>query len=158
MAQNDSDFGNFLAGFIVGGLAGAAVALLLAPQSGEETRVAIRDKSIELKDRAVESAEETRVRAERALEDARMRADDAMAEVRVRADDLARITKERASELQHRGQEVFEEQRTKFETAVEAGKRAAEKARGGGASNPTASTSDQTINYPPVEPPADSAS
>ena len=38
MAQNDNDFSAFLAGFVVGGLVGAAVALILAPQSGEETR------------------------------------------------------------------------------------------------------------------------
>ena len=39
MSQQDSDFGAFLAGFFVGGLIGAAVALLIAPQSGEETRM-----------------------------------------------------------------------------------------------------------------------
>ena len=33
---NDDDFGTFLAGFVIGGLVGAAVAMLMAPQSGEE--------------------------------------------------------------------------------------------------------------------------
>lgn len=38
MSDNDSDFGSFLAGFVIGGLVGAAVSLVLAPQSGAETR------------------------------------------------------------------------------------------------------------------------
>jgi gas vesicle protein len=36
--MNDSGFGSFLAGVVIGGLIGAAVGLLLAPQSGEELR------------------------------------------------------------------------------------------------------------------------
>ena len=47
MADNDSDFGAFFTGLVVGGLVGAAVALMLAPQSGEETRAQIRQRSIE---------------------------------------------------------------------------------------------------------------
>ena len=43
---------SFFTGFLIGGLIGAATALILAPQSGEETRAQIRDKSIELKDKA----------------------------------------------------------------------------------------------------------
>ena len=45
----------FFAGLVIGGLVGATLALLLAPQSGEETRAQIRDKGIEYKDRAGES-------------------------------------------------------------------------------------------------------
>jgi gas vesicle protein len=56
MSDHD-DFGAFLIGFIVGGVAGAVAALLLAPQSGEETRTYIKDKSIELRDKAAEQAE-----------------------------------------------------------------------------------------------------
>ena len=59
-----SDFGAFFAGLIIGGLVGAAMALLMAPQSGEETRIYIRDKGIELKDKASETAEIARERAE----------------------------------------------------------------------------------------------
>jgi len=46
--------GDFLAGFVFGGLLGAALALLFAPSTGEEMRSQIRDKSIELRDRAGE--------------------------------------------------------------------------------------------------------
>ena len=37
--DNSSEIGAFLVGFIIGGLVGAAVALILAPQSGEESRL-----------------------------------------------------------------------------------------------------------------------
>ena len=67
MADSDNEIGAFLTGFIIGGLVGAAVALVTAPQSGEETRMQLRERSIELRDRAVETAEETRRQAEEAL-------------------------------------------------------------------------------------------
>jgi gas vesicle protein len=100
MSDNSNDIGTFLAGFIIGSLVGAAVALLMAPQSGEETRLMIRDKSIELKDKAVESSQEARARAEKALEEARQRADAAVVDLRARTDELARVTKEKAAGLQ----------------------------------------------------------
>jgi gas vesicle protein len=39
-------------GLLAGALAGVITTLLLAPQSGEETRIQIREKGVELKDRA----------------------------------------------------------------------------------------------------------
>jgi gas vesicle protein len=48
-----------LAGILIGGLAGAVTMLLLAPQSGKETRKQIREKSIELRDRTSEMMEDT---------------------------------------------------------------------------------------------------
>jgi gas vesicle protein len=39
--MNDSGFGSFVAGLVIGGLIGAAVGLLLAPESGEEMRVKV---------------------------------------------------------------------------------------------------------------------
>ena len=36
--MNDSGFGSFLAGVVIGGLIGAALGLLLAPQTGDEFR------------------------------------------------------------------------------------------------------------------------
>lgn len=47
--MGDSNKGAFLTGFLLGGLAGAAGALLMTPQSGETTRLQIRDRGIELK-------------------------------------------------------------------------------------------------------------
>lgn len=126
MSDNETDFGAFLSGFIVGGLIGAAVALLMAPQSGEETRTIIKEKSIELKDRAVETAEDARIRAEKALDEARIRLEDAIEETRFRAEELARVTRERAAELQQRSQVMIEEQRNRVDNAVQTGKQVAQ--------------------------------
>jgi gas vesicle protein len=101
MSDRD-EFGAFLVGFIVGGLSGAVVALLFAPQSGEETRALIKDKSIELRDKAQISAEEAIARAEAAAADAR-----------ARADELAR-------QLRERGQVVVDDVRERGKSAVDA--------------------------------------
>ena len=85
MSDRD-EFGAFLVGFLVGGLTGAVVALLMAPQSGEETRALIKDKSIELRDKAQVTAEEALAKAEASA-----------AEARARADELAKQLKERGS-------------------------------------------------------------
>ena len=50
MSDNDSSFGAFLAGFLVGGLVGAAAAFILAPQSGKETRSQITGKGHDMVD------------------------------------------------------------------------------------------------------------
>ena len=49
MSDNNNDLGAFLAGFVIGGLVGAATALILAPQSGEETRGQIANRSQDLR-------------------------------------------------------------------------------------------------------------
>ena len=98
MSERD-EFGAFLVGFIVGGLTGAVVALLFAPQSGEETRALIKDKSIELRDKAQVSAEEALARAEQLAADARLRADELTKEARARATELANEVRERGTAL-----------------------------------------------------------
>jgi len=113
--SDSNDFGNFFAGFIMGGLVGAAVALLLAPQSGEETRAIIKDKSIELKDKAVEYSQDAKVRAEQAMLDARTKVGAAIDDLRVRTDEYARATKERIAGIQPTGPVVLEEQKVPFE-------------------------------------------
>lgn len=52
MSDRDDGLAAFIAGVFIGGIIGAATMLLLAPQSGEDTRTYIKDKSIELKDKA----------------------------------------------------------------------------------------------------------
>ena len=94
MSDRD-EFGAFLVGFVVGGLTGAVVALLFAPQSGEETRALIKDKSIELRDKAQMTAEEAYARAEAAAKEARARAEELAHEAKVRAEQLASEVRER---------------------------------------------------------------
>jgi gas vesicle protein len=71
MSEQD-DFGSFLVGFVVGGLTGAVVALLFAPQSGEETRTVIKEKGIELRDKASQTAEEALASAQAAAQPANL--------------------------------------------------------------------------------------
>lgn len=84
MADNDSDLGAFMAGFLLGGMIGAGVALLLAPQSGEETREMLRERSIELKGRAEQAATDFRSKAETTLQEGRERIDEAVETARKR--------------------------------------------------------------------------
>jgi gas vesicle protein len=104
---DDSRGWEFLTGFLLGTVVGAAVALLFAPQSGEETLEQIRERGIELKGRADEVSEAGRKRAEELTADAR----------------------KRAEEAQERGRVVLEEQRSRLQQALDEGKGAAQKKR-----------------------------
>jgi gas vesicle protein len=95
-----------LAGILVGSLAGALTMLLLAPQSGEDTRTQIKDKSIELRDRTTEMVE------------------DVMAQVRQSRDKLAMGGRNKAKELLHQGQELVVDQLEHVSEAAQAGKKA----------------------------------
>ncbi len=61
MAKEDSGgAGGILAAFLVGAVVGAAVALLFAPASGEETREFLGEKAREGRAKASETARQTR--------------------------------------------------------------------------------------------------
>ncbi|HEC21526.1 MAG TPA: YtxH domain-containing protein, partial [Chloroflexi bacterium] len=87
MADNNGDFGAFLTGFIIGGLVGAVASLLMAPQSGEETREQIRQRGIELRSRADEEIKRIREQAEQTL-----------AEVRAQTEEIQKRTQELVEE------------------------------------------------------------
>lgn len=55
--NENSGGGSFFLGFLIGAIAGAAAALLLTPQSGEDMRRTIGQKSVELKDEATKQAQ-----------------------------------------------------------------------------------------------------
>jgi gas vesicle protein len=64
----ESDGGaGFIAGFLLGGIAGAALALFLAPRSGDENRDMLRERSIELRVKAEEAAAKARIEADELL-------------------------------------------------------------------------------------------
>jgi len=96
----------FLAGVLLGGLAGAGAMLLLAPQSGKRTRAQIQQKSIELRDQASDSL------------------DDAVTQVRLKTRQITSGIGDKAEELQLRGHELIDEQKERFSTLVENGKKA----------------------------------
>ena len=60
MARDDSGAGTVVAAFVLGALTGAAVALLMAPASGEETRRMLAERAREGRDRASEAARQGR--------------------------------------------------------------------------------------------------
>jgi len=103
----DSHGWEFLTGFLLGTVVGAAAALLLAPQAGEDTREQIRERGIELKSRAVDLSEQGRKRAE----------------------ELAVEARQRAAEAQERSRLALEEQRARLQDALDEGKGAAAKKR-----------------------------
>ena len=56
MANDDGGAGNVLLAFLLGVVSGAAVALLYAPKSGQETRDYLSEKAREGRERAAEAA------------------------------------------------------------------------------------------------------
>jgi gas vesicle protein len=96
----------FIAGLLVGGLAGAVAMLLLAPQSGKRTRTQIRRKGRDLREQATESIE------------------GGVNQVRAKARQVTTSIHDQAEDLQQRGQDVVDNQKERWTPVVEAGKTA----------------------------------
>jgi gas vesicle protein len=90
----------FLAGLLVGALAGATVAMMLAPQAGEDTRDLLRAKAREASDRMRDAAE-----------------------------DLAKNAPVAPADLLERGRQIVEDARARLDAAVAEGKDAAAQLR-----------------------------
>ena len=99
VSHTNNNILSILGGMLVGSLAGAVTMLLLAPQSGKDTRKQIQEKSIELRDRTTEMVADT------------------MAQVRTKANDLT-------AGLKDRGQEIAVKQLDHVSEAAQAGKKA----------------------------------
>ena len=108
--SNESSGTEFFAGLVVGGLIGAALALLLAPQSGEETRAQLAEKKQDWQHVANESLADSRVKADVMLADARAKAENIVAEAKAKADAMKVQAKEKGSELQQKGKQTLEAQ------------------------------------------------
>jgi gas vesicle protein len=106
MSDNNNDFFTFFTGMVIGSLVGAATALMLAPQSGEETRALLRDKSIELKDKAVEYSQDVQMRAEKTLQDTREQLDVVVEDLRARTEELGRLLSREKEHAKSVAQEV----------------------------------------------------
>jgi gas vesicle protein len=110
MADENGQGGGFLAffqGLLLGGLIGAAIGILKAPQSGDETRAMLRARTNEARSELEQSVMEARLRAQEIVSDARAKAE----------------------EIQKQTQETFNEQRERLEAAAEAGRKAYEKGK-----------------------------
>ena len=60
MARDESGAGTVVVAFVLGAITGAAVALLVAPASGEETRRLLAEKAREGREKANEAARQGR--------------------------------------------------------------------------------------------------
>jgi gas vesicle protein len=105
MADNT---GSFVLGFWLGALTGAAAALLLAPEAGDETRRQLQMKSIELRN-------QVQTQAGQLAEQAKTQADVA----RTQAQQVAGQAKQQAQQAQVRGRVVLAEGVKKAQQAVE---------------------------------------
>jgi len=103
--HNNNVFGVFM-GLLVGGLAGAVTMLLLAPQSGKDTRLQIQKKGIELRDQTSKMIEDT------------------MLQVRSSAGKISVGGRKKAEELLQQGQALVVEQLDHVSEAAQAGKKA----------------------------------
>ena len=102
----DGHFGSVLAGMLIGAAAGAVTMLLLAPQSGRDTRMQIRDKGIELRDRTTGMV------------------DDAVRKVRSGTGMLVADGRQKVEEIKEQGQALLAEQLGRVSAAAQAGKKA----------------------------------
>ncbi len=98
--------GSLLAGFMIGGLIGAASMLLFAPQSGRETREAVQSGANDLKDRATDVAQRT------------------VGQARSKAQEVASNARDKASDLQNRGMNMAADQLDRVAKAAQSGKKA----------------------------------
>ena len=101
--DRDSGFG-FFSGLLIGSIVGATLAIVLAPQSGEDTRDLLRGKAHEAKNRALDLAYDVRDRAASVADDLRAQAD----------------------QLSQMGRETYDGLRSKLNDAVDAGRKAAQ--------------------------------
>lgn len=102
--------GGFLAGLLIGGLAGAGAMLLLAPQSGKKTRTKIKRKGRKLGKQTTKTI------------------DAGVDQVRAKAHEVTSNIQEQVEDLQQRGQDVVDGQRERWAPVVKAGRKAVNEA------------------------------
>ena len=74
MKDKSMGLGMVVGGLLIGGLVGGAAALLAAPQSGLQTRMMIKEKSIQVKEKVSAGANSTKELAQKTFVDLRERA------------------------------------------------------------------------------------
>jgi gas vesicle protein len=115
MSDNNSDLGAFLAGFVIGGLVGAATALILAPQSGGDTRQQILDKGRELRDTSGGRVGQYRQMADDRTRQYRERAGEALSSTRGRLQDTSGRLQDQARIVLYAGKQRVSKTRDQAE-------------------------------------------
>ena len=103
--SSKGEVSSFFTGFFIGALIGGATALIMAPQSGEETRTQIREKSIELKEKAEATYGEVLKKVEATTEDLRKKTE----EISAKVDEVIAQGKEELAKVTKKGKEAQEE-------------------------------------------------
>ncbi|MBI2886350.1 MAG: YtxH domain-containing protein [Chloroflexi bacterium] len=111
MSERDSG-GGFFSGFILGGLAGVALGLLLAPRPGQETLEQIREKGTELQAKGRELWEDESGALREAIQEVREILRETVEEGR-------EVLKEAIEEGREASAKAAEELQTRFEAVRE---------------------------------------
>ncbi|MCA9959183.1 MAG: YtxH domain-containing protein [Chloroflexota bacterium] len=115
MSENNGDLGAFLAGFVIGGLVGAATALILAPQSGQETRGQLSDRSQTLRQVSADRFQQYRDAASSSLTGTRERVQEVGGQVQEQARIVLDAGREQAAKVR---EQVATRTQKEDETAV----------------------------------------
>lgn len=118
MSDNDSDLGAFLAGFVIGGLVGAATALILAPQSGQEIRDQIASKSRELRESGEDRVRHYRQVADDYTHQYRDRAGKAITDTRSRVEEIGGYVQDQARIVLDSGKEQVSKVKEQVDTRI----------------------------------------
>jgi len=95
---------NVMIGLLIGGLAGAGAMLLLAPQSGKQTRAQVQLKSTQWRNRTSDVVK------------------NGLAQVRFDTHEITSGVREKAGQLKQQGQDKLVKQLDRVSTALDAGK------------------------------------
>ncbi len=109
--------GDFLCGFLIGGVAGAVLALLYAPKSGKETRADLGRRAEDLIATARDDYEKALERSKKTYEAAIQRLKD----LESAAKDKMEHIEEEVSEITDRGAEALQDGKSRLKRAINAG-------------------------------------
>lgn len=113
--------GEFFLGFVVGALAGAAAALLLAPASGEDLRGQLGDKGLELKGQVQKLADDAKSQAQHLAEESKRQSGQLASEARGQVEHLQERGRIVLSENVRKAQQTVQDVQTKLNKPAEAG-------------------------------------
>lgn len=117
MSERDNTT-SVLLSFLLGGMVGAAVAVLYAPQPGDETRRKIRYLAEELGEKTTDGFKDIRHRAEESVHTVHHRAEDGLHNVRDRIEHIAdsvKHQKDRVATAVDAGRKAYREEQAKIE-------------------------------------------
>ena len=100
MAENEKHCGNFLKGFVIGGVLGALAGIFFAPKSGKELRSDLKEKGSEVLEDAKEIYADASAKAKEIIDEAKHQAK----ELKKEADRYLSDARQKAKEILARGE------------------------------------------------------